>query len=210
MFHRPLKGIKMLNSKSITALFLAASLLGTTTLVAGAQEATTTPAAETPAPAAEPAENNGLWQNLKAKFGGRKDGGRREGLPRDMLMEADADKNGAITLEEINAYRAAKVTAIDVSKDGEINLEEFTAGFNALMKDRTARAFQRLDADASGSITSAELDTASAKLIERMDRNGDGAISKEDRPQKGGKREGGRDGNREGKLENRPEGSQNN
>lgn len=198
----------MLKSKSITALFLVAGLLGTTTLVAGAQEATPAPAVESPAPAAEPAANNGLWQKLKAKFDGRKDGGRREGLPRELLMEVDADKNGAVTLEEINAYRAAKVTAIDVSKDGEINLEEFTAGFNVLMKDRTARAFQRLDADASGSITSAELDAASANLIERMDRNDDGVISKDDRPHKGGKREG--HGKRDGKPENRPEGSQNN
>ena len=48
------------------------------------------------------------------------------------------------------------------------------------------RCFQFLDADANGQITKAELDRRRAGIVERFDRNGDGALSMDDRRRKHG------------------------
>ena len=48
------------------------------------------------------------------------------------------------------------------------------------------RCFQCLDADANGQITEAEIDRRRASIVERFDRNGDGARSMDDRRRKHG------------------------
>lgn len=55
---------------------------------------------------------------------------------------------------------------------------------------RMVRAFQRLDVDGDGIISSDEMDGRFGDIVQQMDRNGDGALSVEDR--------GGRDGHKDG------------
>jgi Ca2+-binding EF-hand superfamily protein len=50
-----------------------------------------------------------------------------------------------------------------------------------MMKPRMVDAFQKVDADGDAVITAAELDDLVAGAIDRMDRNGDGVISADDR-----------------------------
>jgi EF hand len=68
----------------------------------------------------------------------------------------DADKDGKITTEEFDAFRAAEFAETDTNSDGQISADELAARRIAEM---TARA--------------AEM---SATMIERMDENGDSLL----------------------------------
>ncbi len=102
------------------------------------------------------------------------------------ISDIDADGDGAITQDEIDLFRAALVGGADASGDGAIDLAEFEAIFVDLARDRMVDQFQDLDADGSGSVTQAEMDTRFGGIVARMDRNGDGLLNADDR--------GGRDG----------------
>lgn len=83
------------------------------------------------------------------------------GMMPEMNFEAiDADKNGKITPEEFDAFRAAEFAKADTNGDGLLNADELAAKHLA---DITARA--------------AEM---SAGMIDRMDENGDGQLSAEE------------------------------
>ena len=176
----------MLNSKYLkTATFVAALMAGGATFVAAQDAAqTTTPAATaTEQPVAKP----GALAALKAKFGGRK-GGFGGVFGPDTLAQVDSDNNAAISQDEVNAFRTAKVTAADTTKDGALSLDEFSVAYNEMMRARMVDAFQKFDDDGNGSITTAELDTRFGSIVAQMDRNGDGVLSAADRPDKGGKK----------------------
>lgn len=130
----------------------------------------------------------------------------------------DADGNGSVTAEERNAYRKAqkqaRFTAIDTNADGQLSLEEFQQARSphipegvALPEnhaDRAAMKFSRIDSDANGFVTLAELEAmrrggkrgcngridndgngemsqdeflANVRLFDRLDTNEDGAIT---------------------------------
>ena len=190
----------MLNSKYLkTATIVAALTAGSATYVA-AQDATTTPAATaTEQPVAKP----GALAALKAKFSGRK-GDFGGAFGPEILAQVDTDKNAAISQNEINAFRTAKVTAADTTKDGALSLDEFSVAYNNMMRARMVDEFQKFDDDGNGSITTAELDTRFGTIVAQMDRNGDGVLSAADRPDKGGKK-----GKRHGKNQNDRDGQDN-
>lgn len=119
---------------------------------------------------------------------GREDHGRKGFGPRGggmqmqkIFAEVDADGNGAVTQDEINAYRTAKVGAADTSGDGALSIEEFDTLFREFTRSRMVDAFQNLDDDGDGLISPAELDDRLNGMVKRMDRNGDGVLSLQDR-----------------------------
>lgn len=104
-------------------------------------------------------------------------GGQRGEMMRNIFDAVDADGDRAVTQEEIDAYRAARVGAADASGDGALSLEEFNTLFQEFTRPRMVDAFQALDADGDGQIAPAELDTRIARMVERMDRDGDGVLT---------------------------------
>ncbi|MEM8551779.1 MAG: hypothetical protein AAGF45_05315 [Pseudomonadota bacterium] len=104
------------------------------------------------------------------------------------LREADANNNGEITQAEIDTFIAEKVSLGDANGDGALTLEEFQAVWADLSRQAMVRAFQRLDADGSATIATAELDERFGSLVERLDRNDDGVLSREDRRGRGWRR----------------------
>ena len=185
----------MSNSKILPIAFIVGSLIGGSAMIATAQEAPATPVATpvvTPAVTATetttPATTPGLLTRIKAKFGNRDGGfGGRGEIFQNIMVEVDTDKNGSITQDEINAFRAAKVGAADTTKDGALSLDEFGVAYNELMRSKMVDAFQTFDDDGNGSITAAELDLRFGDVVAKMDRNGDGVLSKADRPDRDGK-----------------------
>jgi hypothetical protein len=96
----------------------------------------------------------------------------------------DADGDGKITKEEMQAPRAARLAALDADGDGKISLEELKADH---LRQATERADQRaqrmmaaMDADGDGMLTAAELlaGPGPGMMFDRVDTDGDGAISK--------------------------------
>jgi hypothetical protein len=95
--------------------------------------------------------------------------------------EYDANGDGTVTSEEIQAARAEEFAKIDANGDGYISLAEL----QAWPAKRQEEKFASLDADGSGSLSQAEFlgdktgraATLGAKVFKLADANGDGALS---------------------------------
>jgi len=161
-----------IEKKNIAILALGAVLLSSTGMYAVAQSASP----ETATIEKADFRGKGNWE----RHGKR--GGKHGNPIRALLKNADLNDDGSLTQEELDTYRAKQVADADADGDGNISLAEFETIWLAQTNQRMVRAFQRLDRDASGSITKAEQDKPFANLVERMDRNGDGKLNKDDRP----------------------------
>jgi Ca2+-binding EF-hand superfamily protein len=146
--------------------------------------------------------------------------GRHGGGPREWLQQADSNKDGKITLAEVNAVANPLFDQADTNRDGRVTQPEQTAfreqlrtkmqaghkeGFAERLADRDANKdgrlgadevgrmpagrFASLDANKDGYLAKDELVNAakhggergqahSAKLLERVDENHDGAIDR--------------------------------
>jgi hypothetical protein len=97
----------------------------------------------------------------------------------------DANNDKKISQEEIDTNRPEWHKKFDADGNGTIDLKEFEALWLEAKRHRMAREFQRLDEDASGQITLGEYLEPMSGIVERMDRNGDGVLSREDRGRHG-------------------------
>ena len=114
-------------------------------------------------------------------FGGMGFGGMSAGGPMQMFQEFDTNDDGRLTQDEINAAQAQKFSEANRDGQGGVTIEEFEPFFWQQHRQMMVRAFQFLDTDGDGEVTEAELSARTAGMVERMDRNGDGALSREDR-----------------------------
>lgn len=96
---------------------------------------------------------------------------------------ADADKDGKVTKEELMAYRQSRLAGTDADGDGLISAEELAANMKAKMAARIdERAKARVaaqDANGDGKLSAEELiaPPMPMRMFERLDADGDGAIS---------------------------------
>jgi Ca2+-binding EF-hand superfamily protein len=97
----------------------------------------------------------------------------------------DVNKDGKITQQEIDQNRAAWIAEFDTDKDPGLTLKEFEALWLKARHLRMVRAFQMFDRDGDGKVTLEEYQRPLAEVVEEHDRNGDGVLSKEDRPRHG-------------------------
>ncbi|MDB6452393.1 EF-hand domain-containing protein [Falsirhodobacter sp. 20TX0035] len=110
----------------------------------------------------------------------------RPGMPPFEML--DADEDGRITAEEAEGDRAERVTAMDANNDGKISAEELAAADIARATERANRRAEekvkRMDVDGDGLLSAAELATPpeglDPRLLERLDTDKDGAISREE------------------------------
>lgn len=84
-----------------------------------------------------------------------KDEATKAGMPEAVFIIIDKDKNGSISIVELNAYKAQNnsIAPIDTDKDKKISKAE------ALKAGMTEQEFRILDKDNSGFITQQEWDT---------------------------------------------------
>ncbi|GAB4226301.1 MAG: hypothetical protein Kow0032_03660 [Methyloligellaceae bacterium] len=98
------------------------------------------------------------------------------------LMERfDSDGDGKLTQEELNKSRTQLLEKFDSDKDGELSLAEFEKLWLDVMRRRMVRSFQRLDEDGNAQVTLDEFLKPYGDIVERLDRNDDGVLDKEDR-----------------------------
>jgi Ca2+-binding EF-hand superfamily protein len=114
--------------------------------------------------------------------------GHRDGHGRFVFEQADANGDGQVTLAEADAAKAERMAGMDADSDGYITFEEARAHRQALREERARARFARLDANADGKVSVAEIearaDEHAMKMFERLDRNADGAIAREELPQR--------------------------
>lgn len=123
--------------------------------------------------------------------------GEHRGGPRINFEQADANADGQLSREELQAHGQARFADADTDQSGGLSRAELEARMKAQQDDRRARMldrmFERRDADADGQLTFAELSSdRSAKMFERADADQDGMISKAefDAAKEAGKRAG--------------------
>ncbi len=99
----------------------------------------------------------------------------------------DADGDGSVTLEELQAHRTAQFAGADADGDGKITAEELTAWTEAKRADRALKRGERmiakLDTDKDGVLSMEELTARMGngeRMIKRLDSDGDGAVSEEE------------------------------
>ena len=120
------------------------------------------------------------------QHGGRHGKGRK--MMRRMMEQFDANADGSLTQSEIDQGRTEQMAKYDSDKDGNLSLQEFEALWLERMRPRMVDRFQNLDEDGDATVTSAEFLDPFANMVERHDRNGDGALSKDDRRKRGWRR----------------------
>ncbi len=117
-----------------------------------------------------------------ATLADRKDGS----MPFAKFDALDADKDGKITAEEFAGFRAAQFAKADTNADGKLDAAELAAMHLAQMTehaaDMTAKMIERMDDDGDGFLSAAEMERGPrlASIFERADADGDGAISKDE------------------------------
>ncbi|MBL6432432.1 MAG: EF-hand domain-containing protein [Alphaproteobacteria bacterium] len=98
--------------------------------------------------------------------------------------------------EARQAARAALFAEADANSDDALSLDEFEVVWVKRSDRRMVRMFQRLDRDGDLSVTKAEVERPTSRIVSMMDSSGDGVLSMEDhRRHHGGWGQGKRGGN---------------
>lgn len=97
-----------------------------------------------------------------------------------LFDEADADRNGTVTKAELDAFGGDRLKRFDADGNGELSLDEFQGLWVELTRPVRVRAFQFVDADGNGQITTAEMQKPLDMALQRMDRNDDGSIARDE------------------------------
>lgn len=120
-------------------------------------------------------------------MGGTQGGGMMQGMgmgggmmPR--FEEMDADGDGKVSREELQAWRAARFAAMDADGDGKLTRDEIVAFHQAQAAERFGRMADRMighqDADGDGAIGPTEFGRVDrmGMMFDRIDRDGDGSV----------------------------------
>ncbi len=110
--------------------------------------------------------------------------GGRHGMrhrARNFMKRYDADRNGEVTQQEIDTNRNDWHKKFDTDGNGSLTMQEFEALWLEAKRRQMVRSFQHLDEDGNGAVTLEEYTEPMASIVERMDRNGDGVLSRKDR-----------------------------
>ncbi len=94
-----------------------------------------------------------------------------------VMKRFDANRDGKLTQDEINAVRANRLSRFDSDGDGRLTLQEYEALWLDAMRERMVDRFQFLDNDGDGAVTRDEFVDPFAWFVARKDRNGDGELS---------------------------------
>ena len=111
-----------------------------------------------------------------------------------MMERYDANKDGKLTQEEIDQNRTAGSANSMPTRMPRLSLDEFKTLWLKARNEEMVREFQYFDRDGNGQVTLDEYKQPMAGLVADMDQNGDGALSKDDHPQRGEGRGKGRHG----------------
>ena len=123
----------------------------------------------------------GGHHEMRGEHRGNRHGGRRAELRfRDMLETYDADGDGAVAQEEIDAWRESRLREFDGDGDGQLSLDEYQALWLDAMRERMVDQFQEHDDDGDGQVTVDEFGEPTANVVLMRDRNRDGVLNLDD------------------------------
>lgn len=101
----------------------------------------------------------------------------------EYFAQMDADGDGRVTAQEIEAFRTARFAAMDADGDGQVSRQEFMDHASAQAAERAGAQFDRFDADGDGLLSRDAIEARrgagpdAARMIARLDGDGDGAVT---------------------------------
>jgi hypothetical protein len=102
-------------------------------------------------------------------------GGRRG----QILKKADTNSDGKLSIDELVKQASVRFDKADSDGDGEISLEEMTESIRRQRDEKRARRMlERMDFNGDGKVTKDEMDNRARKRFALMDRNDDGFVEK--------------------------------
>ena len=125
----------------------------------------------------------GFHHGREMHYGGMFGDDRGPGMGRHFMRlfeTLDTNGDGKLTQDEIDQERAKRLAAFDTDGDGKLSLKEYEALWLDTMRHRMVKRFQSHDENGDGFVTVAEFSHPYDKMVQWMDRNGDGAISRDD------------------------------
>ncbi len=113
-----------------------------------------------------------------------------------MLQEMDANRDGRITQQEMQARVAQRFAEADANRDNALTMDEFRNAMPRRRADapaptdgRFARMlemrFRMTDQNGDGRVTLDEAQATASAFFRGMDANGDGAVSQDELPRRG-------------------------
>ena len=85
-----------------------------------------------------------------------------------------------MTQAEIDEAQMVRLARFDTDGDDLLSLKEYETLWLETAREHMVDRFQKLDADGDGLVTRAEFVAPFAQIVTFMDRNGDGALSRDD------------------------------
>lgn len=99
----------------------------------------------------------------------------------ERLFESfDLNDDGKLTQAEVDQARQERLTKFDADNDGKLSLQEYEALWLDAMRSRMVDRFQRLDDDGDAMVTTEEFVAPFGNVINRMDRDGDGELTRDE------------------------------
>lgn len=98
------------------------------------------------------------------------------------FQELDANGDGQVTKEEMQAHRNQRFTDADTNGDGKLSVEEMQAAAQKKTQDRVTKMFEKNDTDQDGFLTEDELPKPrrAGKMFDRIDADNNGSISEQE------------------------------
>lgn len=106
--------------------------------------------------------------------------------PRDRepvsFQEMDANGDGQLTQEEMDAHRSQRFSKADSDGDGRLSVEEMQAAAQQKANDRVTEMFEEHDANKDGFLSDGELPKPrrAGKMFDRIDADNSGTISEQE------------------------------
>lgn len=113
------------------------------------------------------------------------DGFGRHGRMLSLVRGADANNDGAVTLDEAMAAAQARFARLDKTGDGVIDNADREQMRKEMVDYRVKRFIHRYGADADGKVTKDKFTEEASARFARLDANKDGQISGDERPGRG-------------------------
>ncbi|MBT5049418.1 MAG: hypothetical protein HOM58_13040 [Rhodospirillaceae bacterium] len=100
-----------------------------------------------------------------------------------MMLLYDTNKDGKISVAEINGDQARIFTAMDVDGDRSLSVDELKRRGRSLQIFRTTTIFDLLDVNGDGKLSVAEVNAPSKRWFKRYDANNDGIMEASEIPE---------------------------
>ncbi len=115
-------------------------------------------------------------------WGHGRHGGKHEGRGGGWLRGLDADKDGAISLSEVEGRMLERFKPYDKSNDGAVDKAEIEAAFKEHTDRMVARMLKRFDENADGKVTGEEFTAMARKRFSWNDLDNDGKLTGDELP----------------------------